>query len=137
MNEIIIMIFSGLGTLLILIAAIGMVRMPDFYLRLSVTTKAATLGIAFILISAAVYFNVVSITTRVLAIIFFLLVTAPVAAHMIGRTSYFIGIRMWGKSQVDELHGMYTKDTHELRSGEEGDPADSKPTPGKDLPAGV
>lgn len=122
MTDILIMILSGIGTLLILIAAIGMVRMPDFYLRLSVTTKAATLGIGLLLVSAAIFFNSVSITSRVVAIIFFLIVTAPVAAHMIGRTSYFIGIKLWEKSHVDELKGMYTKETHELFS--------DKPDPG-------
>ncbi|RYG26431.1 MAG: monovalent cation/H(+) antiporter subunit G [Chitinophagaceae bacterium] len=101
---------------MILLAAIGMVRMPDFYLRLSVTTKAATLGIALMLISAAIFFNETSISTRVIAIIFFLIVTAPVGAYMIGRTSYFIGIKLWSKSLFDELAGMYHEDSHELSS---------------------
>ncbi|WP_262496552.1 cation:proton antiporter, partial [Pedobacter antarcticus] len=48
---------STLGTLFILIASIGILRMPDFYLRLSVTIKAATLGVGLVLGSAAVYFS--------------------------------------------------------------------------------
>ncbi len=119
MTNIIIMIVTATGTLFILLAAIGIVRMPDFYLRLSVTTKAVSLGLGLILVGAAVFFDHMAVTSRVVAIIFFLLLTAPVAAHMIGRASYFTGIRMWDKSVLDELKGMYDKETHELKSGAE------------------
>ncbi len=113
------MILSGAGALFILFAAIGFVRMPDFFLRVSVTTKAATLGVGLVLCSAAVYFYNSSVTSRVLAIILFLLLTAPVAAHMIGRTAYFIGTKLWEGSVMDDLKGMYEQDTHELNSSEE------------------
>jgi multicomponent Na+:H+ antiporter subunit G len=119
MVEYMIMILCFIGAVFILLAAIGLVRMPDFYLRVSVTTKAATLGIGLILVGAALYFREISVTSRVMAIIFFLLLTAPVAAHMIGRASYFIGTKLWKKSVIDELKGQYEKDSHNLRSGEE------------------
>jgi len=107
---------STIGTLSILLAAIGIVRMPDIYLRISVTTKAATMGIGLILIGTAVYFNELGITSRVIAIIFFMLLTTPVGAHMIGRASYFTGIKMWEKSEHDDLKGNYDNKTHELSS---------------------
>ena len=116
MGDVIIIILCAFGVLFILLAAIGVVRMPDFYLRVSVTTKAATLGIGLILISAAIYFGSISVTSRVIAIIFFLFLTAPVAAHMIGRASYFIGIPLWKKSVLDEMKGKYEKETHHLAS---------------------
>lgn len=119
MTEVIIMILTGIGTLFILLASIGFIRMPDFYLRVSVTTKAATLGIGLILCGAAVYFNDISVSSRVFAIIFFLLLTAPVAAHMIGRTAYFIGTKLWKGSVSDDLKGKYKKNTHELLSEDE------------------
>ncbi len=103
MTDIIIAILSTLGTLSILFAAIGLIRMPDFYLRLSVTVKASTLGIGFLLACAAIIFPDVSVTTKAIAIAFFLLLTAPVAAHMIGRTAYHIGIPTWKGTIMDEL----------------------------------
>lgn len=117
MTDIFVMILSGIGALFILLAAIGFVRMPDFFLRVSVTTKAATLGIGLILGAAALYFSEVSVVSRVFAIILFLLLTAPVAAHMIGRTAYFIGTKLWEETVIDELKGQYKKDTHQLMSG--------------------
>lgn len=116
MSEIIIGTLATLGTLFVLLAAVGVIRMPDTYLRISVTTKAATLGIGLILGAAAVYFRDISITSRVLAIILFILLTAPVGAHLIGRASYFIGVKLWKKSVIDDLEGKYKKTTHELRS---------------------
>ena len=102
MNVVIAVVIT-FGALFVLLAAIGIVRMPDLYLRISVTTKAATLGVGLILIGAATYFGEASITTRALAIVFFLLLTAPVGAHLIGKASYFVGIRLWEKSVIDEL----------------------------------
>ncbi len=116
MTDIIIAILSTIGALAILIASIGIVRMPDFYLRLSVTVKAATLGSGLLLFSAAIFFPEVSVATKALAITFFLVLTAPVAAHLIGRTAYFIGTTLWKGTIRDDLKGMYDKETHCLES---------------------
>src|SRR5690554_11209 len=114
----VIIISSTIGTLSILLAAVGIVRMPDIYLRISVTTKAATMGIGLILIGAAMYFNELGITSRVIAIIFFMLLTAPVGAHMLGRASYLTGIKKGYRAVYDDLKRKYDPKTHELSSDE-------------------
>lgn len=121
MSEVIIIGVVSLGTLFILLAAIGLVRMPDIYLRISVTTKAATLGVGLLLIGTALYFKEVSITTRAIAIIFFLLLTAPIGAHLIGRASYFTGVPLWKKSVLDELKDKYDHKTHGLKGDEKNE----------------
>lgn len=126
MTEILVVGLSSLGAIFIFLAAIGVVRMPDLYLRISVTTKAATLGIGLVLLAAAIYFNDLSITTRVLAIILFMLLTAPVGAHMIGRASYFTGVKLWGKSGFDDLKGKYHPKSHKLFSEDKQLKTDSK-----------
>lgn len=117
MIDIIIVILATFGAIFILLAAVGFVRMPDTYLRISVTTKAATLGVGLILISAAFYFQDLSVTSRVLAIFLFIVLTAPVGAHLIGRASYFLGAPLWHKSLIDDLKGKYKENSHELTSG--------------------
>lgn len=109
MTDIIIAVLSTIGALAILFASIGILRMPDFYLRLSVTVKAATLGIGLFLICAAFIFPDVSVTTKAIAIVFFLILTSPVAAHMIARTAYHSGISVWKDTVVDE----YEKDAEQ------------------------
>ncbi len=119
MTDIIVMILSTIGALHILVAAIGLVRMPDFYTRLSVTVKAATMGAGLLLVAVALNFTEFSTTTKALAVIFFLFVTAPVSGHMICRSAYFSGVKLWDKSVLDDLEGKFNPETQDLESGEE------------------
>jgi len=105
-----------IGALFMLVAAIGLLRMPDLFLRMSATTKAATLGTGSILIAVAVYFGEIGVTSRALATIVFLLLTAPVAAHMLGRAGYFQGVKLADATLIDELAGRYNLVTHRLES---------------------
>lgn len=120
MIDIILAILSTVGAFSIFFASIGVLRMPDFFLRLSVTVKASTLGVGLLLICAAIMFpDDVSVTTKSIAIIFFLILTAPIAAHMIGKAAYFIGTPLWKGTVVDRLQGMYNKENHCLESDPE------------------
>ena len=105
-----------IGAFLIFIASLGLVRMPDLFLRMSATSKAATLGAGLMLLATAIYFNDFAITIRVFSIIAFITLTIPVAAHMIGRAAYFDGVPLWEKTEIDELRGHYLLLTHELES---------------------
>ena len=116
MSSVIIVILVTLGTLFVLLSAIGLVRMPDTYMRISVNTKAATLGVGLILVGTAVFFNDVSTTSRSLVIILFVFLTAPVSAHLIGRASYFMGVKLWKGSIMDDLRGKYQKNSYILKS---------------------
>src|SRR5690606_21615267 len=116
MTDIIIAIISTIGALAIFFAALGLVRMPDFYLRLSVTVKAATLGVDLLLLCTAILFPDISVTTKAIAIICFRFISAPVAAEMIARTSYSTSTRLWKGTMADDLAGMYNKETHTFES---------------------
>src|SRR5690606_14438887 len=118
---IVLALLSTVGALSILFASIGILRMPDFYLRLSVTVKASTLGVGLLLICAAIMFPDVSVTTRAIAIIFFLIITAPIGAHMIGRAAYFTKTPLWKGTIIDELAGRYDEKTHKLEGEEDED----------------
>lgn len=118
MSNIIIILFSSLGTIFALLAAVGLIRMPDTFLRISVNTKAATLGVGLLLGAAAIYFGDLSISTRVLAIIIFIFLTAPIGGHLLGRTGYFTGNKLCDQTHIDDLKDKYNKKTHELSSGE-------------------
>ncbi|SRR5690606_4962713 len=111
-----IMFFSGVGVLFILIASIGIVRMPDLYLRLSVTVKASTLGVGFVLLSTVLFFGELAVATKALAIIFFLFLTSPISAQLLGRIAYFSGIPLWKKSVLDDLKGQYKRGAKVLSS---------------------
>mgnify|MGYP001120972839 CR=1 FL=1 len=117
MRDILVYTFMLTGAFFMFLAGIGILRMPDLFLRMSSTAKAGTLGAGLILVGAALYFNDFSIYTRIIAIIVFLLLTAPVATHMIGRAAYFDGIPLWKGTIQDDLHGHHRRSTHALEAG--------------------
>lgn len=69
----------------VLIAAIGIVRLPDLLTRMHASTKAGTLGSLLVLAGLAVFVGSAPVVSKVIATALFLLLTAPIAAHMIGR----------------------------------------------------
>ena len=104
------------GSLFILISAIGIVKMPDIYIRMSATTKAATLGVGSVMLGSMLFFSDIGAITRSFAIMLFIFLTAPVAAHMLGRASYFEDLPMWKGTKINELKGKYCKKTHKIYS---------------------
>jgi multicomponent Na+:H+ antiporter subunit G len=105
-----------LGGAFMLLAAVGIVRMPDLFTRMQPATKAATLGAGCMLLAVGIYFGNLGVTTRALAAAAFVIITAPVAAHMIARAAYFVGAPLWEKTIADELRGRYDPKTHVLAS---------------------
>lgn len=123
MNE---LVQNGLllaGSGLLLLAAVGIVRMPDLFTRMQTATKGATLGITCILISVALSMGDFGLAIRALLAVAFFFLTAPVAAHMIGRAAYFVGVPLWHGTIADELKGQYDPRTHVLSAA----PASEKP----------
>ncbi|MEX0780134.1 MAG: monovalent cation/H(+) antiporter subunit G [Balneolales bacterium] len=96
-----ILLIAGAGFMLI--ASIGLVRLPDLLMRMHASTKAGTLGAGLILLGVSFAFTDTAITARVLTIIVFILLTAPVAAHLIGRAAYYVGMDLWKGTVIDEL----------------------------------
>ncbi len=93
-----------LGAFFALVAAVGLLRMPDLLMRMHAATKAGTLGAGLFLVAVAVSFGDSGVTVRALAAIVFLFLTAPVAAHVIGRAAYYAGrVQLWKRTLVDEL----------------------------------
>jgi multicomponent Na+:H+ antiporter subunit G len=92
-----------------LVAAIGMLRMPDLPMRMHAATKAGTLGAALLLLAVALAYGDMGVTMRALATIVFLFLTAPVAAHMIARAAYLSGdLQLWEHTLIDELRNRYS-----------------------------
>jgi len=117
-SELLAAIFLLIGSFFMLIAGIGLLRLPDLYLRMSATTKAATFGVGFALLSAATYFGDLGVSTRAVATILFLFLTAPVAAHVLGRAAYMNKVPLWDKTTCDELQGRYNLKSHKLASSD-------------------
>lgn len=113
------------GAIFLVLASIGIVRLPDLFCRASATTKAATTGVGCLLVGVAVHFDDFAVTTRVIATLAFLLLTAPVAAHMIANAAYRRGVPLWSGTVRDEWADAMAKE--ELQESMSIPPRDRPP----------
>ena len=107
MIEWIISLLLLLAASVVFLAAVGLLKMPDLPTRMHATTKSGVLAIVLIMIAVALFFARADITARALAIIAFTFITAPIAAHAIGRAGYLSGVALWSESVRDDLKDYY------------------------------
>ncbi len=90
------------GSIFLLLASLGAIKFPDFFTRMAAISKAGTLGAALLLMAPVA--NEPSLTNFIKSgvALLFLFVTAPVAAHLLGRAAYTRGVRLWQRTLVDE-----------------------------------
>lgn len=70
-----------------LVGAIGLVRLPDFFMRLHAPTKATTLGVGGILLASMLLALKEGVVLHELLITLFLFVTAPISAHLLSQAA--------------------------------------------------
>ncbi len=93
------------GVALALVAALGLLRFPDIFSRMHAATKPATLGLLLITVGAALQVDSGGDRVKLLLVAAFQFLTAPVAAHMIGRAAYRTGAGARDELVLDELAG--------------------------------
>lgn len=86
-----------LGCFFILVASIGVLRMPDVFTRIHTATKAGTVGLSALLLAVAFSLPELSVVSRVIGTMLFIFITAPVAAHLLGKAMLNSGYRIWHK----------------------------------------
>lgn len=118
MKEIITSLLMLTGAVFAFLAAMGILRFPDLFSRMQAATKGSAFGVTCVLLAVAVHFAELGIATRAIVTIIFVVLTAPVAAHMIGRAAYFVGVPLWQGTVTDELRGRYDMRTHALSSSD-------------------
>ena len=92
-----------IGGIFCVLAAVGIVRMPDVYTRMQAASKAVTLGATSIVLAAAVHSDEADVIVRCLLICVFLFVTVPAASHLIARAAYRAREPLAPETGVDEL----------------------------------
>ncbi|OCQ20379.1 Na+/H+ antiporter subunit G [Pseudoalteromonas luteoviolacea] len=108
MMDIVISILLLMGGALVLVGSIGLVKMPDFFMRLHGPTKATTLGMACLLFAAMAYFSQYGdgFTLKEILISLFLLITAPISGYMLIKSAIHHRIdsteKTTGKENIEE-----------------------------------
>ena len=102
MNEIAGFIFVCIGLLFDFFGCLGLFRFPDLYNRLHSSIKCVTLGTSSILFGLFLYKGFTASGAKALLCILFLLLTAPVSAHVLARSAHKSGVKLWEKSVCDK-----------------------------------
>lgn len=100
--EIISSLFIFAGVVFMISSTIGIIRLPDFYIRISAVAKAITLAVTLILIGIGIYFNTLEVGSKIVMIFVFMVITTPVAAHIVGRAATKNKVPFWYKTVLDE-----------------------------------
>ena len=92
--EAIVCLLLLVGSLFTLIGAVGLARLPDFFMRLHGPTKSTTLGVGGIVLASVVYFSAHDnfASLHELLIPAFLFLTAPISAHMLAKAGIQQGV---------------------------------------------
>lgn len=98
------------GSAFALLAAVGVLRLPDVFTRMQASTKASTLGLGCLLIGAALQLGDFASLIRVVSIGAFVLLTTPVAGHVIARASYLADVPLWKGTVLDERRSAQAPD---------------------------
>jgi multicomponent K+:H+ antiporter subunit G len=87
--ELVVSVLLVIGGIFVLVGSLGLAKLPDFYTRLHAPTKATTLGMGCLLIASMILVTYQQgyLSLHELLITLFLIITAPVTAHMLAKTA--------------------------------------------------
>ena len=92
------------GSVVTFIAALGVLRLPDFFMRMHAATKAGVVGPSLLLMGAGFYEPSLSAWIKIALAILFLLMTTPIAAHLLGKAGFVGGVRLWEGTARNDLN---------------------------------
>jgi multicomponent Na+:H+ antiporter subunit G len=140
MSDFVATVAVVLGTGLGVLSAVGILRMPDVYIRLQVASKASSLGVALLMLGVAAHFDALDVVVRAALVVIFLFLTAPVAAQVIARAAYLTDVPLVEGTEPDGLAGRYDRASGRLASPTSAGPgaADAAPSGALDVsPSGA
>jgi multicomponent Na+:H+ antiporter subunit G len=111
------------GVTFTLLAGVGLQQFEDVFARIHAATKAITLGLLLILAGTALQVEARGDVAKLGLVAILQFLTAPVAAHMVGRAAYRAGTELAPSTVVDEL-----AEARRRRPVEDGSPPDTGPS---------
>ncbi|MEJ2182422.1 MAG: monovalent cation/H(+) antiporter subunit G [Nitrospirota bacterium] len=91
--------FLAIGCFFVAVAAVGVVRMPDFYTRMHPAGKNDTLGQAMILLGLVVHEGLSLVSVKLLMVIVFIYIASPTATFAIAKAAHVAGVKPWARGE--------------------------------------
>lgn len=97
------------GLFFMSVAALGVLRLPDFYHRMHASSKGVTLGISGMLIATGIELaqkpdaNPLGILTAIVLVIAFQFIANPVGGHLLSKAAHIDRLKQWDGTLSDDL----------------------------------
>jgi len=88
-------VLIALGLAFMVITALGLMRLPDFYSRVHAVSKSETLGIMLVLLGLILHEGATMVSLKIGLILVFVAVANPVGAHLLTRAALHTGQMPW------------------------------------------
>ncbi|WP_415845954.1 monovalent cation/H(+) antiporter subunit G [Stutzerimonas zhaodongensis] len=106
MTDVLAVVFMLAGVIFLFAAVFGLLRFADPLQRIHATTKSGTVGAGLILVGVMIDMGDVQAIFIGSATVVFLMLTIPIAGHLLGRAAYVSGARLEGLHGKDALEGV-------------------------------
>jgi monovalent cation/proton antiporter MnhG/PhaG subunit len=105
------------GAMIVAIAAFGLLRLPDPFMRMHAATKAGVLGSGLVMLGVGLSLGSGGAVITGLAGVAFLLATSPLASHALGRAAYVSGAPIASATVADALNGVLPRNVFDIAPG--------------------
>jgi multicomponent Na+:H+ antiporter subunit G len=112
------------GAAFIFLAAIGVLRFSDVFVRMQLLSKASTFGLLTVLVGGVVSLESANDVTFLLLVGALHLVTSPVGSNLLARATYYAPDIDHGIDAVDELAELSSGSHPTQHGARENDPSD-------------
>jgi multicomponent Na+:H+ antiporter subunit G len=102
LTEILSILSLIIGTGFMFMAALGIWLLPDIYMRIHAPTKAATLGLFFLILAFVLNTWEQGIPFKILLVLLFIGATIPIGSHIVARSAYRAGTGLKAPLTRDE-----------------------------------
>jgi monovalent cation/proton antiporter MnhG/PhaG subunit len=102
------------GAAVVALAALGVARLPDPFSRMHAAAKAGVAGAGLVLLGTGLGFGTAGAILTALAAVAFLVLTAPIASHALGRAAYVAGAPLGAASMADALAGVLRRSVTDI-----------------------
>lgn len=100
-----------LGVTVMTLGVVGIIRMPDIYTKIHAASKSVFLG-TIVLAIAGMVVSDLAVTARLVLISLGLILTTPIASHVIGRAAFMRHMSMESEGAIDESGSLRPAEDH-------------------------
>jgi multicomponent Na+:H+ antiporter subunit G len=98
-------VFFWLGLFFITVAAVGLLRMPDFYSRAHAVSKTESMGLGLLMLGLALHEGASLVSLKLVMVVVFVFLANPVGVHLLTRTAFRLGVLPWTRESGERTPG--------------------------------